>query len=361
MALALFLVSCNNNSTSTTETPQETAPTELKLTTDQEKNFGITLGEAKTSEVYDEIVLNGSVETLPQQTASVSFQLSGVVKSIEVVAGSLIKKGGILATVESLELIQLQEEYWKTISQLTFANQERQRQATLSQEDIGAKRKLQQAETDYQTLEVTKQALEAKLLAVGLNPQSLQSNQIIRRLAITAPIGGSVEKIHANVGMSVKPGETLFEIINTTGARVVLKVFEKDIPRIQVGQTVKLESGLATITQMGNVFDVNTRSLNIYARTNARLLAGQFVTGKVEVAPRQAYVLPESAVVRTGETAHIFLKYPPNIYRPIDIKTGVSQNGFVEVIFTQKVALPIVLTGAQTLQAELTKGLGGED
>jgi cobalt-zinc-cadmium efflux system membrane fusion protein len=91
------------------------------------------------------------------------------------------------------------------------------------------------------------------------------------------------------------------------------------------------------------------------------LLAGQYVSGKVVAAPRQAAVLPETAIVRTGETAHVFIKNPKGVYEPLDVKTGVTQNGFVEVIFTQKPTTPIVITGAQTLQAELTKGEGEEE
>ncbi|MCU0338414.1 MAG: efflux RND transporter periplasmic adaptor subunit [Spirosomaceae bacterium] len=360
VACFVLLSSCAEAPTTTEEAAP--LPSELKLTAAQEKNFGISLGTTRTQLVYDAIALNGTVEAPPQQTASVSFPIAGMVRSIGVQTGQTIGKGSTLATVESLELIQLQEDYWKTRGQLTFAEQERQRQTTLAQEDIGAKRKLQQAEADVRVLEATQQGLEAKLQLLGLNPQSLKTSQIVRVVALRAPIAGVVKRIQANIGMTVKAGDVLFEIVNQTGARLVLKVFEKDLPQIKIGQKVMFEGGSATIVNLSNNFDATTRTVDAYATLNgARVLAGQYISGKVETAPRQATVLPETAVVRTGETAHVFVKTSAGVFQPVEIKTGATQDGFVEVIFAQKPTLPIVLTGAQTLQAELIKGEGEEE
>jgi cobalt-zinc-cadmium efflux system membrane fusion protein len=363
LCLLVALSSCNKTETAQSEAAvTETAPTELKLTAEQEKNFGISLGNPETRTVFDAIVLNGVVELSPQQSASVSFPLSGIVRSIGVLAGNSVGKGSTLATIESLEIIQLQEDYWKTAGQLQFAEQERQRQTTLSQEEVGTKRKLQQAESEMRVLEATKQGIEAKLQVVGIDPKSLKTNQIVRTIALRAPIGGVVKSVQATLGKSINGGESLFEIVNQTGARLVLKVFEKDVNRVKIGQKVTFENGSATITSLGTTFDPNTRTVDAYATlTVTRLLAGQYVNGKVVSSPRQAETLPETAIVRTGETAHIFVKTPQGIYRPIDVKTGATQDGFVEVTFSKKPTLPIVITGAQTLQAELTKGEGEEE
>lgn len=360
-AFCLFLFGCTKTETAVTE-ESTAAPTELKLTAEQEKNFGITLGSAETRTVYDAIILNGVVEAPPQQTASVSFPLTGIVRSINVLSGSQVSKGNTLAIVESLELIQLQEDYWKTVGQLTFAEQERQRQTTLTQEDVGAKRKLQQAESEARVLEAGKQGLEAKLQVIGIDPKSLKTNQIVRTIALRSPIAGVVKMTHATIGKSITAGESLFEVVNQTGARLILKVFEKDLPQVKVGQKVVFAGGSATITGLSSNFDPTSRTVDAYAGLNGtRLLAGQYINGKLEASPRQAETLPETAVVRTGEAAHVFIKTPQGIYQPVDIKTGVTQEGFVEVIFTKKPSAPIVITGAQTLQAELTKGLGEEE
>ncbi|WP_298359376.1 efflux RND transporter periplasmic adaptor subunit [Runella sp.] len=360
-AFCLFLTGCNKTETAATE-EATAAPAELKLTAEQEKNFGITLGSPEIRSVYDAVVLNGVVETPPQQSASISFPLTGIVRSVNVLSGSQVSKGSTLATIESLELIQLQEDYWKTVGQLTYAEQERQRQTTLSQEDVGAKRKLQQSESDFRVLEATKQGIEARLQVVGIDPNSLKINQIIRSIALRSPIAGVVKATRTNIGKSVTAGESLFEVVNQTGARLVLKVFEKDLNRIKIGQKVELENGTATITGLSNNFEAASRTVDVYAQLNGmRLLAGQYVNGKVVASPRQAETLPETAVVRTGETAHVFVKTPQGVYQPVAIKTGAAQNSFVEVIFTQKTTFPIVITGAQTLQAELTKGQGEEE
>jgi len=360
-AYCLLLIGCNKTETAATE-EATTAPTELKLTAEQEKNFGITFGSPESRLVFDAILLNGTVEAPPQQTASVSFPLTGIVRTISVLPGSQLEKGSTLATVESIELIQLQEDYWKTVGQLTFAEQERQRQTTLNQEDVGAKRKLQQAEADTRVLEATKQGLEAKLQVVGIDAKSLKTNQIIRTIALRSPISGVVKSVHATIGMSIQSWESLFEIVNQTGARLVLKVFERDLNKIKVGQKIALQKGTATISNIGTNFDPTSRTVDVYAQLNGTgLLAGQYVSAKVEATPRQAETLPETAIVRTGEIAHVFIKNAKGVFVPVAVKAGAIMNGFAEVIFEQKPSFPIVITGAQTLQAELTKGEGEEE
>ena len=123
---SLWLSSCNKSNP--TQTEEIIITTELKLTEDQEKSYGITFGSPQVRMVYDAVALGGVVEAPPQQTASVSFPLAGNVRSIHVLAGNQVQKGSTLALIESIELIQLQEDYWKTLGQLTFAEQERERQ-----------------------------------------------------------------------------------------------------------------------------------------------------------------------------------------------------------------------------------------
>lgn len=363
--LPLFIcilgLSCTKPDATQTEEPSANS-SELRLTPEQEKSFGITLGNSQIRTVYDAIVLNGVVEVPPQQTASVSFPLTGTVRSIHVLAGSQVSKGSTLATIESLELIQLQEDYWKTVGQLIFAEQERQRQTTLNQEDVGTKRKLQQAESEVRVLEASKQGLEAKLQLIGLDPNSLKTNQIVRSIALRSPINGTVKLTKVSIGASVGAGEALFEIANQVNARLVLKVFEKDFPQIKIGQKIVFQGGSGTITSISNYFDPTSRTVDVYATLQGvRVISGQYLNAKLESSPRQAETVPDMALVRTGETAHVFIKTPQGIYQPIEVKAGVSQEEFVEVIFSSKPNAPIVLSGAQTLQAELTKDAGEEE
>ena len=57
-------------------------------------------------------------------------------------------------------------------------------------------------------------------------------------MAIVAPISGYVSKVNVTLGQFVSPAEVLYEIVNNGETHLALKVFEKDLNKISLGQKV---------------------------------------------------------------------------------------------------------------------------
>jgi hypothetical protein len=84
------------------------------------------------------------------------------------------------------------------------------------------------------------------------------------------------------------------------------------------------------------------------------LVPGMYMNAEVELKNNQVATLPEDAIVRFENNQYIFVEEGNQRYSLIQVTTGDSENGFVEIIEGEKLAdKKIVLKGAYTLLMSL--------
>ena len=93
---------------------------EVELNAAQFKASAIELGTFSMKNLSEVVNANGYTKLPPQNQADVSVHMTGIVKSINVIEGQYVKKGQVLATLESPEFAQLQEAYLTSKSNLEF-------------------------------------------------------------------------------------------------------------------------------------------------------------------------------------------------------------------------------------------------
>src|SRR5690348_355199 len=109
--VAATLLSCNSK---VEEKPAEEITantTSVELTDAQYKSAGIELGKVEEKQISGTIKASGKLDVPPQQLVSVSVPLGGFLKNTELLQGSHVTKGQVIATIENLEFIQLQQDY----------------------------------------------------------------------------------------------------------------------------------------------------------------------------------------------------------------------------------------------------------
>lgn len=368
--IACISVSCNSKPTEE-EAVVEAPSNQITLSDEQQKSFGVVTGGFETRQMHQYVQANGSVEAPPQSVATVSFPIAGYIKSVAVSVGQLVEKGKNLATLESMEAVQMQQDYLQTSSNLVFLEQELTRQRTLSNEEVGAKRKFQQAEADFQVAKAASNALEIKLNMLGISPENLKKTAMRSALGVVSPLAGYVKSVRVNIGKAVAPNDVLFEIMSKNNPQLLLKIYEKDAEKVAVNQGLTIQnkgqSLRGVIAAVSKNFDPNTRTLEVRGRLQntaheAQLTTGQYLTAQIDVGSQQVLALPEAAIIRKGETAFVFVEIAARSYERVAIKTGTEQNGFVETSFLKALANPkIVLQGTRLLEAELIKGAGEEE
>ena len=219
-------ISCKNKEKETTAVAEiEKNENQTILTDAQIKNADIQLGKIEKRQISSTIKVNGKIDVPPQNLVSIS-------------EGMFVAKGQVLCVVEDKQHIQLQEDYLMVKAKIDYAKSEYERQKELNQTKSSSDKVYQQAQTEYNSLTVLLQSYAEKLRFAGINPNNVSANKISKSINIYSPINGYVSKINVNIGKYVNPSDILFEIVNPADIHLALTIFEKDINKLSIGQSL---------------------------------------------------------------------------------------------------------------------------
>jgi membrane fusion protein, heavy metal efflux system len=362
----IIFASCDSKKSESPVQPAATITQEIKLTAEQKQNSGINLGKIVQLEMGEEIKCAGLVDVPPVSIASVSLPIAGYVKStFELLPGKKVSKGQVLATINSLDYIQMQQEYLQALSALGLSNVEKSRQQTLSNEEVGSKKKFQQAEADQVNLQTKVKSLSLKLEMIGCDMKAISMGNMNSLLAVKSPIDGYIEEQYLAIGKYVTPADILVKIVGTLDKHVEIKVFEKDLSKLRIGQTVLVESegvsAKAKVFLIGQHVNLETRTTSVHGHfeklADEKLFTvGQFVSAKITVGSKFVSAVPQAALARVGKAGFIYFESPMGIVKQIPVEILSSSKEWVGI--KPLVNLPegkLVISGASALEAIFTK------
>ncbi|HNP25025.1 MAG TPA: efflux RND transporter periplasmic adaptor subunit, partial [Panacibacter sp.] len=260
-------------------------PAIVDLSEEQFKTVNIQYGAVEEKNLSSVIRASGQIEAPPQQLVTVSSPYGGVVKQIPLLEGKFVSQGQVIAVLENPEFIQLQQDYLDYKSQLSYLKEELDRQQELAKENVNAKKTLQKANSEYQSMQARVQGLRSKLQLININPDKVGTANISSRTNVYASVSGYVTKVAVNVGKYVNANEALAEIADTRELHVELSVFEKDVPKIKTGQKVRFvlnnetKERLAEISLIGREISAD-RTVRVHSRLikeDKELLPGMFL------------------------------------------------------------------------------------
>jgi cobalt-zinc-cadmium efflux system membrane fusion protein len=380
--LSLFLFSCSAKNADTKDHKEDTAshvetPTSVILTQEQYQTAGIQTSHIIYKTLTGIIKVNGLMDAPPQQVVSVSPPLSGFLKATEILQGRHVAKGELIAVMQDPSYIQMQQDYLDDNSQLEYLKAEYERQQDLSKENINAKKTLQQAKANYQSMVAKVNGLKAKLKLLNINLIELDKGNIASTINLYSPVDGYVTEMNVNIGKYVNSTDVMFEIVDTRHLHVELTVFEKDVPYISMGQKVRFVLANETKERTATVYLVgreisNDRTIRIHCHLDTEdksLLPGMYLTAYVETKNAQQPALPDEAVLNYEGKKYIFVeehfKAPDSThhYKMEEVSTSVSEGGFTAVNFPQgldTLHAIIVTKGAYDLLSKL-KNSGEEE
>jgi cobalt-zinc-cadmium efflux system membrane fusion protein len=361
-----------------TRTSMHEESDQVELTPLQYQIANVQLGDIKERNLSDVVQANGVIDIPPSNLLSVSAPLGGFVRKTNILQGMKVKKGQILATIENPDFIQIQQEYLETASEMSYAEMEMNRQAALSKENVTALKVYQQATTKYNTLKARLSGLKARLKIAGIQMNELEKGNIVREAHILAPSSGSVTTVNVNVGKFVNPTDVMFEIVDTDHLHVELFVFEKDISKVKIGQLVRFVINdnkgverLAKIHLINPKIDQD-RTVRVHChleQVDNSLWPDNYLKATIETGTVSVPALPDQAIVDYEGKSYIFYEngteknngeIVASLFQMYEIKKGVSENGFTQVILPSTAPQrKVVLQGAYALLAKMKNQEGG--
>jgi cobalt-zinc-cadmium efflux system membrane fusion protein len=336
----IVFASCGGEKIQEQGTTQPAIETNVSLTEAQIKSANIELGKIEEREISTTIKLNGKIDVPPQNMISVSMPLGGFLKSTKLLPGMHIKKGEVIATMEDQQYIQLQQEYLMEKSKLAYSENEYRRQKELNVSKASSDKVFQQSEMEFKNQRITLSALSEKLRLIHINPETLSEASLSRSINIYSSIDGFVSKVNVNIGKYVNPSDIIFELINPSDIHLNLKVFEKDLDKLSIGQKLiafnnnqsdkKYPCEIILVSQ-----DLSEdRSADVHCHFEAydkTLLPGMYMNAEVEIMMKNVASINEDAIVSHDGKDYIFLSKSKTEFELVEIKKGNSENNFTEV------------------------------
>ena len=374
---------------------EEPGKEEVHLVQKQMDVMGIELGKFRYLNLSTTVKSNGQLELPPQNKASLSALVGGRVKSINVLEGDYVTKGQALATLEHPDLVDMQEQYMTAKSQLDLLEKDYLRKKGLYADSISSAIAFQQAETAYLSAMARVNGSKAKLQMLDIDHASVEKGDFLAAIPVRSPINGYVRLIEINMGKYVQPEQEMFEIVDNEHIHIGLVVYEKDIHKVQVGQTVifSLTHNADSVFKgrifaVGKAFEREQQAMRVHAEIHNRtgnLLPGMYVDARIVTNKENVKALPNDAIVTDGGLNYIFVLKPRTthghgheagarhehgketghgdeyLFRKIEVSTGATDIGFTEVVPAYNLPghVQIVTKGAFYLLAEMKKGEGG--
>ena len=287
----VMVISCGNDKKSDKE---ENAASEKVETEKGEEEVDADADPAPDlSKTVNVVRVTGTLALDPQNRAEVSPIASGVVRRITTREGIRVRRGQVVAYIENTQIVELQRQYLTAVNELSAAKTELARQHTLMKQEAGVLKTLQQAESAYAIANAQVVGIGRQLSQLGVNLSSISAGKLTTLIPVTSPISGIVGKVKISMGSFVDISTSLMTVVNNVNLHCDLKVFEKDLPKVRIGQMVKLTlTNAPEVTFRAKVYDINSafdndsKSVTVHARIidhpATKLLPDMFINGVIE-------------------------------------------------------------------------------
>ena len=304
------------------------------LTEEQIKNANIVVAPVEEQDVDDTIVTSGKVAFDDARVAHVYSPVNGRVVRIDATLGQRVKKGDVLAIIDSPDLGNASADVGKAQADLIAAENDYHRKKSLFDQHATSQVEVEQAEDNYHKAqaELARSRAKLQLLKGG------DGNAVSQGFALTSPIDGEVISRNVSPGIEVQGqyggGTTveLFMIGEIDKVWVLADVYEMDVARVKIGSPVQVKIVAypkrtfdSKIDWISGTLDPSTRTVRVrcsFDNQEKLLKPEMYATVTISVDQKKALALPHDAIVRMGEQTVVF------------VETGKSPDG--RVVFERR-------------------------
>ncbi len=197
-----------------------------------------------------------------------------------------------------------------------------------------------------------------------------REGKVQARITLRAPQAGRVIELGVREGMTVMAGTTLFRINALDSVWVNAEVPESQAALLRPGAAVRAQAaGFPGEVFEGRVeavlpeVEAATRTLRVrivLANPGARLAPGMYVSLRFAAPAREALLIPQEALIRTGRRSVVMLAEGEGRYRPVEVEIGREAEGQVEITAGLAAGQQVVVAGQFLLDSEASLRAAGQ-
>lgn len=295
---------------------------------EQESSNVITLSPASQQSIHletatplyrlvnSELNVNGVLDVPPDQKLTWSLPYGGKISHIPLINGMKVKKGSLLFEMEDPAFIEMQEQYLKNKADLEVARMNFERQETLAKEKVSAQKELEDARNLLTRTEASYIASSEKLRLLNYNPSEIEAGNLSAKARFYADKDYWVKQVYVNLGSFVQAGSPIIDLLDLSHLHLELKVFEKDLLQLEIGQKIRFrfqhesDYRTASVYLIGKSIE-NDRTVHVHGHLDSEegnLLPGIFIHAVIETGGDSAWTLPASAMQVWQGKNYLFAK-----------------------------------------------------
>ncbi len=268
------------------------------------------------AQVPEELKVPGRLAFNAEKSKVLSARIPGRVERIYAFEGALVQTGSPIVELYSPEFLSAQQEFLL---------------ATKTTQVLSGKQTLSDVLGDAQ---ITVQAAGNRLRNLGASDQDIQNLGKTEKgqanLIMRSPLQGVVVKRNVDPGAFVNSGDVVATLADPKQLWFLGNVFEQDMRLISRGQKLVLRTEaypdrefIAYANYIAPAIDPVTRALLIRCDVDnsaGLLRPDMYVSAKLTTGMTEAYVLPQTAIIRVRETKYVIMRIASDTFRRVPVK-----------------------------------------
>ena len=329
---------------------------EVVLTADAR---GVRTVAAELRPIADVLQVPARIAPDPARVIRIFAPVGGRLISVEVRPGDRVRKGQLLASLESSEISGARADYQKARADAEVKEKTLKRASMLFEHQVLAEKDYQQARADAEMAEAELHRTHDRLRVLGIAPEGTSN-----RLSLVAPRAGVVLDIGGAPGelsKSLEASQPLCTLADLSSVWALGDLLEKDVAGLRPGLPTEVtvnaypgEKWTGRVAAISDVLDPVTHSVKlrvVLANPAGRLKPEMFALIRLPRTTTPGIIIPAAAVVRDGTQSFVFVQKAAGHYEHRPVTLGRTTDGEVEVTAGVKAGEVVVAEGALFLRA----------
>ena len=362
-SLAL-LISCSKSNNA--PEVKKLDPLEIAITPEIQKQ--IKTEAVSNQDISETLMIPGRLEAQNLRLAKIGSPINGRISDIYGSLGDVVKKGQVLARVNSIELTQNQLTLIKATQLIGLKTKAVERAKLLFEADVISKAEMQRIEAELEAVKADFRASKDQLEILGMSDKAIEklesSGQVNSYGDVISRTNGTIITKMINLGQIVQPEDVLFSVADLSKLWGVAEIPEQQVAFVRKDQDVTIDVPALNqkiqgkIVYEGDIVNPETRTVMVRTEidnTDLKLKPDMLISMFIQSKKVSKLAIPASAVIRENDRNYVFVQNSPNTYRLREIELGHKDGQLINLISGVSQGETIVSDGAFHLNSERKK------
>jgi len=323
---------------------------ELQLKPEQLARLQLGEVQVRLGSLTKSLHIPGELQFDPRLVAHLVPRVPGLVRNVSKTLGDRVKKGDVLAVLESRALSEAKSKYLAAVARQELAESTFLREQRLWEKRISAEQDYLEAKQHFEESRINTRQERLALRALGLGEEDIaslaeQDDGDLNLYRMVMPFDGTIIEQHLSTGEWVMGENAVFRVANNHRMWFLANIPERELSQISLGQKaiITLKSLPrrpieTTVDYLSPQLDPETRSASarfVLDNPDGNLRAGMFGKATIFVPGKQPtatnFLVPQTAIQRDEKNHVVFKILGPGHYRMLPVTVIGQSDDFAEI------------------------------